>query len=291
MASIGNLVDIFEENGMPSDCTRNVYENYLKPIRIMIGTVGDSTSSSSLSYAASLTKLFNYFNQKRSDVLIDTCFLNGEVEIGRGYNTIIAKFMANESNYTHLLILGNSVSYDPQSLERFLKCDKDIIGVAGPKMGIKWDDLETLVNTNHPNPLSKIAVMSKGIGGFALNHLRENRDLQVTNGLLKVQHLGMDMVLIKREAIGKMINHYSDLKYDDDIGVLLEGEDKYLYGLCIPYIKKISKTHFLSSDYAFFERWREIGGDVYCDLCTPMAKTGPTTFQGNYLYTVGFTRA
>ena len=93
--------------------------------------------------------------------------------------------------------------------------------------------------------------------------------------------------------IEKMIIKYPSLKYDDDINILSEDENKYLYGFFLPKISKSDrdqKIHYISGDYAFMDRWTEIGGEINLDVTIPITKTGFYSFQGDFLKSVQFER-
>jgi len=83
------------------------------------------------------------------------------------------------------------------------------------------------------------------------------------SGLIKMMWLSSGCWCIKRSAIEKMVKSYPELEYDG------EG-DMYgskVHGLYCPFIHdmKEGKKKYLSEDWAFVERWKKIGGEVYAD--------------------------
>ena len=82
-------------------------------------------------------------------------------------------------------------------------------------------------------------------------------------GLVEMEWLSSGCWCIKRAAVEKLIQSYPELVYDGD--GLMSG--KQVYGLYIPMLKTMEngKKKYLSEDWAFAERWRNIGGKIFAD--------------------------
>ena len=69
------------------------------------------------------------------------------------------------------------------------------------------------------------------------------------NGFIEVPRLGAGAMLIKRRALAAMCGYYPNLAFGSPTG------DTY-HGL----FKETTAPGFVSEDYSFCKRWREVGG-------------------------------
>jgi hypothetical protein len=91
-------------------------------------------------------------------------------------------------------------------------------------------------------------------------------------------------MLIKRQAIEKMMKKYKKLKYKDDTSALNEKEIDYGYALFNSYVDDDGR--FLSEDYGFCRYWQKAGGKVWVDPSIDLTHFGRIRYQGrmmNYL--------
>ena len=277
------LENVFSEFNLNKDCAKKVYY-HMYPIRVAIGIIGIAESATtSLGTGACLLNMQQYCTSNSNGIFIDYIFLSNEDDKNRGYATLMAKMMANDKKFTHLFMLSPMCTVHEATLEMLLEHDVMMIGAAIPKMGIDWDRLQNNISRCNTENLQAKSY------NYVINYLPDER--VVRNSIIKVAHISNQCTLIKREAIEKMMAEYPELKYDDDIGVLTENENKYLYGFYLPIIAKNErdgKIHYNTGDYAFCERWRAIGGDVHLDVSLPVSKTGSYTFRGHYLKSIQF---
>jgi hypothetical protein len=151
-------------------------------------------------------------------------------------------------------------------------------------------DIEVENNKENDNIFDKLIDHDKDfVGGlYALKRQSEKRCASVrddgsfappefNSGLIKMKWLSSGCWCIKRSVIEKMANSYPELQYDG------EGEmyGKKIYGLYIPFIKEIEnkKNKYLSEDWAFIERWRSLGGEVYADTSIVLNHIGKYSYN------------
>jgi hypothetical protein len=224
-------------------------------------------------------------------ITLDVRFLANESLIPRGRNTLVAKFM-NDESFTHLLFIDADVSWVPGTILRLLRHDKDIIGALYPKKGYNFKNL--LSNKNILEKLKKAESEKRELTdleaeeirmkllGFVVNR-EEKSTFGIQNGQMQVKHIGTGFMLIQRHVIQKMFNAYPDLKHDDDIGALDANENRYLYALFNCENHKFgAKTHYLSEDYLFCKRWTDLGGSIFADISIPLTHTGTHPFTGSW---------
>lgn len=97
-------------------------------------------------YTSSLLQSQSYLRSLEPPVLLETCFLTNESLITRGRNTVVAKFLSHGGkSMTHLLFIDADISWQPETIEKILRADKDIVGAAYPKKGLDFQKLDGLL--------------------------------------------------------------------------------------------------------------------------------------------------
>lgn len=235
-------------------------------------------------YVASLMTTKEYLAKK--NIELETCFLTNESLIPRGRNTIVAKFM-NDPSFTHLLFIDADITWNHAYVERLINHDKDLVGALYPKKGYSWDKLEKAKDLiKEPFDARAQQEVKSRLMNYVVNY---TDDRKVVNGLLKVKHIGTGFFLVKRSTVQAMMNKYPELKYDDDINILNESENKWLYALFDCEVHELGpKRHYLSEDYLFCKRWQDMGGDIFADVTVPLTHTGTHSFVGNFLKSINF---
>ena len=100
-------------------------------------------------------------------------------------------------------------------------------------------------------------------------------------GFVEVLDAATGFMMIKREAILKMIEEYPELKYTSDQmlnGKLYESDNCYAFFDTM--IDPVS-NRYLSEDYAFCRLWQKIGGKIYADVASSLTHYGTYSFKGN----------
>lgn len=106
-------------------------------------------------------------------------------------------------------------------------------------------------------------------------------DLKRRDGFVTGVYAGTGFMLIAREALEKMVDAYADLGYAG-MHAFTEGRrpNRTHYALFDCLIEP-SQRVYLSEDYAFCWRWRQLGGKIWLDTVGRLTHTGPHDFQGN----------
>jgi len=100
------------------------------------------------------------------------------------------------------------------------------------------------------------------------------------SGLKPMLWLSTGCWCLHRSAVEKMIETYPDLTYDGDDNM----SGKKVYGLYIPMLKTLhfqDKTvkKFLSEDWSFCSRWRDLGGQIFADTSIVLKHYGEQSFS------------
>ena len=99
---------------------------------------------------------------------------------------------------------------------------------------------------------------------------------QIQNGFAEVLDGPTGFMLIKREVIGKMYNHYKELNCVNDH----QNRDLDEYCAVFDCMIDPQTRRYLSEDYAFCRRWQLIGGMIYADCFTTLGHVGNLRFNG-----------
>jgi hypothetical protein len=178
---------------------------------------------------------------------VDT--ISNESLVTRARNNLIAKAMS-KPDITHFMFIDADVSFEPNDVYKLIAMDKDVACGLYPKKGYPIE--------------------------YVLNKLNKDDEPDET-GHIKVKHAGTGFMLIKREVIEKMFEHYSHLKYRNDLK-LDPVFEPYMYALFDTQLS--NEGIYLSEDYLFCERWIEMGGEVWVDTTIKLGHSGYHTFQG-----------
>ena len=230
-------------------------------------------------YFRSAVKMMTFFNQHQIPLAFGT--IANESLVTRARNVLLAYFL--NSDFTHLLFIDADIEFDVEDVLKLYAADKDVIVGAYPKKGVAWDRIR---GNMHSLPLDK-PLSDKEIAAFGSDYAinfkfvdPEAKSVAVENGLVKLHDAGTGFMMIKREAILKLLKAYPELKYNNDVNINNEKINDHFYALFDTMIDPIDKR-YLSEDYTFCRRWQEIGGDIWLDPSISLNHYGHFCFQGN----------
>jgi len=206
------------------------------------GNITEGTFISMLKFMATAQRL-------GMSLTIDT--MVNESLVTRARNSLVAKMMFFEPKSTHLMFVDADIGFEPEEIIKLLLADKDVIGGLYPKKALP---INYVVNKVYD------AVAEKD------------------GSIVEVANLGTGFLLIKREVIQTMFDKFPELHYQDSIG-LDPKYDPYKYALFDTMIDE--RGEYLSEDYVFCKRWREMGGKVFADLSIKLDHMGFYKFNGD----------
>ncbi len=209
-------------------------------------------------------------------IQIKFSFLFNESLIPRARSYLCDEFV-NRSGCTHMLFIDADIGFDPKDVIALLALDKDVIGAPYPKKTIKWNNVKKAILKNNEIESN---VLDKLVGDFVFNPVNHTKQFTVSEPL-EVLEIGTGFMMIKREVFPKFAEAYPQLRYKPDhIGQKHFDGSRYIHMYFDTWIDPVSER-YLSEDYAFCQRWRNIGGKIY--LC-PWMKTqhiGTYHFNGS----------
>ncbi|GBR50243.1 hypothetical protein AA106555_0138 [Neokomagataea thailandica NBRC 106555] len=161
-----------------------------------------------------------------------------------------------------------------KDIETLLAADKDMIGGAYPLKSHYWDDnTDRFIQAGeHPHTASL-----RYVGDCAALY-----DTSQPTHLVQVSYVGTGFMLIKRAALLQMTQAYPETEYtriDAQQSGHFEAAKSHTFALFDCLICPATKT-YLSEDFAFCKRWKDIGGSIWLHRSLSLSHVGPATFQG-----------
>ena len=168
---------------------------------------------------------------------IDT--LSNESNVNRARNTCVAKFLNGDA--THLMFVDADIQFNASDIVKLINHNKDIVGGIYPQ---KTLPTKMVVNT-----------IDNG---------------KVEGDLIEVGTLGTGFMLVKRIVFETMIENGAT-PYIDDIGLTAEENAKqYDFFQCTID----SQGRYLTEDWSFCRRWRQLGGKIWADKTISLTHVG-----------------
>lgn len=229
-------------------------------------------------YFRSTVKLMTFFNQNQIPLAFGT--IANESLVTRARNVLLAYFL--NSDYTHLLYIDADIEFQVEDVLKLYAADKDVVVGAYPKKGVAWQRIKESITNDPAKEMTDKDIASFG-SDYAVNFKfvdKEAKSIAVENGLVKLHDAGTGFMMIKREAILKLIKAFPEIKYNNDVNINNNDLSDKFYALFDTMIDPIDKR-YLSEDYTFCRRWQEIGGDIWLDPSISLNHYGHFCFQGN----------
>ena len=189
--------------------------------------------------------------------IFDEC---GHADIYSLRAQIVAHFLADEDKPTDLVFVDTDVGWPAGGLHRLLDHPVDLVAGAYPKRDY---------------PIKFMFRSAEDLGPNGHQVLKESAD---ASGLVEVWGMPGGFMRCTRKMLEQMWAHYGD-----DLGIFdhaVPGERTVRMFDPYTWHDDAGNRRMLSEDYAFCQRWRDIGGKVYMDPSIPMAHIGTHAFQG-----------
>lgn len=174
--------------------------------------------------------------------------IRNESLIPRARNRILADFM--DSQCSHLIMIDADIGFAGADVLRLVAHNKPLVGATYAK-----------------KDRARYAPAFVPMAGPVFQN--------EADGLAEIECLPGGFMMISRDMAAEMRGGFRDLWYWDQHG---EKRRKVpdLFGCYTD-----ENRQFWSEDYAFCQRWRQIGGQVWMDPFINLTHNGTTTFEGD----------
>lgn len=199
------------------------------------------------------------------------CFMMNESLIDRARNGLAYDYLT-KSDAEYLLFVDADIEFRPEDIFAMLSFEKELICGPYPKKHINWPVIIEAVKSGVEDP----AILNKLVGEYVFTPLEDNTKMEK---IIKVSEAGTGMMLIHRSVFEKMKKAFPENYYiSDDSRVLKGGEKREMHAY---FRTAIVDNRYLSEDYYFCHKWREIGGDVWLFPWSQCTHYGTYGFQGS----------
>tara|TARA_B100000405_G_scaffold186753_1_gene130731 strand:- start:7058 stop:7729 length:672 start_codon:yes stop_codon:yes gene_type:complete len=198
-------------------------------------------------------------------LMLDTT--ENESLVHRARNVSIGRFM-QKTDADYFMFIDADVEFDAQSVLRLLKSGHEVSVAVYPKKVVMWDQArEAVENGDERNMALLSSSLVANIGATKRS---------VVNGFVEVLDGPTGFMMISREALTKMHEHYSELNCKNDH----QNRDFDEYCAIFDCMIDPESKRYLSEDYAFCRRWQQMGGKIYADCNTTLGHVGNLPFSG-----------
>jgi hypothetical protein len=223
------------------------------------------------SYMLSVLALLDMAPRLGFDVSLS--LLGGDALVSRARSTLLATFM-DAPEATHILFIDADIGFAPEQVQRLLEADKDFVGAFYPLKLVDWVRLPQRC-VEGGEALDKAALSYVGT-------LCKGADLRVDNGFATAIYVGGGFQMVRRAAVAQMFAAYPETRFRATHSYpAAASESAHLFALFECMIDERTGI-YISEDYAFCRRWRELGGEIWLDLDSKLSHTGPQTFNGDF---------
>ena len=196
--------------------------------------------------------------------------------VTQGRNLCVAGFL--ESKCTHMLFVDSDIYFKPESILAMLKKDKEVLSIPYPLKTMMWDkalnkiEEGTIKTANHKKASLNTYPMKVG----------DSNDITLEDGVIEVTHSPTGCMMIQRSVFDKMIKAYPDKKIVQKTVINGKYVDRpNLWNFFDTLHDPIEKT-YLGEDFAFCQRWKEIGGKCYAYITDPIVHVGEHQYIGRF---------
>lgn len=262
----------------------------LKKIPLMVGTpaYGGLVSSA---YHLAMIDLQTHFNQM--DIPIKHCVIENESLITRGRNNIVKMFMEDKS-FERLLFVDADIRFNPKDVLCLLALSQEYEVICGsyPKKAINWKHVKKAIKMGVPS--NKLHTFTDNpVLNFVPPESGTRTQVDLTKPI-EVLDTGTGFMMISRSVFEKMEKAYPELCYTPDYQLSNPTFDKnvdtgvYSFfdtGIVIDETSAAKKNtgvkRYLSEDYMFCKRWRDIGGKIWVCPWINLIHHGTYQYHGN----------
>lgn len=220
-------------------------------------------------YMSSMLQLQNQCHQR--GIKMEHCFMMNESLIDRGRNGLVHKFLTM-SSAEYLMFIDADIQFRPEDIFAMMSYEKDLICAPYPKKHINWPVIIEAVK----NGIEDISTLERLVGEYVFTMMEARQKVEE---IVKVSEAGTGMMLIHRSVFTKLKDAFPENYYISDHSQDLLADKKV--EMHAYFRTGVFDNRYLSEDYYFCHKWREIGGDVWLFPWALTSHIGAYPFQGS----------
>jgi hypothetical protein len=220
-------------------------------------------------YMSSVLQLQDQFFHR--DMKLQHCFMMNESLIDRARNGLVHEYLT-KSDAEYLLFIDADIQFRAEDVLAMMSYEKEIICGPYPKKHINWPVIIEAVKSGIEDP----GVLENLVGEYVFTPLEPNPKMEE---IIKVSEAGTGMMLIERSVFKKLQEAFPENNYvSDHSRDVYSGTEKRMHAF---FRTDIVNGRYLSEDYYFCQKWREVGGDVWLFPWAQTTHYGTFGFRGS----------
>jgi hypothetical protein len=194
--------------------------------------------------------------------------------VTQGRQLCVSAFLS--SKCTHLLFVDSDIAYSYKMFEKMINYDKDICMVPYPIKSIDFQKIKKKIEKG-----SKLDPML--LGNQYTMSISDPRSIKIENGFIEVERGPAGFMLIKREAIEKLIKEYPEFTIKQH--TLIDGklvEKEHMYNFFDTYWDPNEKT-YTGEDFYFCKLAKHAGIKMYALVDEYISHYGEFGYTGRLI--------
>src|SRR6056300_1315922 len=216
-------------------------------------------------YMSSMIKLQLLLIKEGIQMYLDTT--ENESLVHRARNVAVGRFI-QKTDCDFFLFIDADIDFDPKSVVRLLRANRDISVACYPKKVVMWDQAKDAIKQGDDRDMAMLS------SSLVINFGAQRRS--VDNGMIEILDGPTGFMMIKREAFERMHEHYAK-----ELDCVNDHQNRDFDTYCALFDCMIDPVtrRYLSEDYAFCRRWQQMGGKIYADIQTTLGHVGNLPFN------------
>ncbi|OHB29558.1 MAG: hypothetical protein A2790_06455 [Phenylobacterium sp. RIFCSPHIGHO2_01_FULL_69_31] len=224
-----------------------------------------------LHFVSSLLKLQEACRERGVGLHVD--MMGGEALITRGRSRLAAQFLSHPQA-THILYIDADIGFRPENVFRLLDADKDVIAAVCPLKKIDWEKVRTAAKAGASD------LQAAGIGYVVRFLPTPDKSVEVNDGFARVAYGGTGFLMISRGAMQRIVDAHPELRAK--MGDMADNQAPEAVMVFDTMIEP-ETGQYLSEDYAFCRRWRDLGGEIWADFEARLTHVGHAAYTGSLM--------
>jgi len=199
---------------------------------------------------------------------LSLAMLGHDALITRSRNTLLAKFL-HQSSASHILFIDADIAFELAQVGRMLRSGKDVVAGLYPLKVLHWD-ARAQARVAQGEAAESAALLYVGAPGA-----ERDGDFAVA------PFCGTGFLMISRAAIERMVEAYPQTRYRTVHAYPLAKDGQPDQHALFDCMIDPQTGEYLSEDFTFCRRWRDIGGLVWVDTLGALVHCGAHDFRGD----------
>ncbi|MET0294408.1 MAG: hypothetical protein ABW042_05270 [Phenylobacterium sp.] len=194
----------------------------------------------------------------------------GDSLIPRARGGLATTFLKRSES--HLFFCDADIGFRPEHVFRLLDSGKDLVAGVCPLKDLDWERARRAA-------LAGEADLKASATRFVLRFLpNPNNEVEVHDGFARVSYAGTGFLMIARRVVEAVANAHPEL-----VAKMGDMSSSQSVHMLFETMIEPETGEYLSEDYAFCRRWRDLGGEIWADITPRLTHVGRATYSGALL--------